>query len=72
MTVVDLDGPSLCAEDPYIGGPSFEGACIRMNETPGLGIIGVKDGYVESWQPIGEQPIGEKASASSKKQKETK
>ncbi len=72
VTVVDLDGPSLCAEDPYIGGPSFEGACIRMNETPGLGIIGVKDGYVESWQPIGEQPIGEKASASSQKQKETK
>lgn len=67
VTVVDLDGPSLCAEDPYIGGPSFEGACIRMNETPGLGIIGVKDGYVESWQAI-----GEKVSASSKKQKETK
>ncbi len=67
VTVVDLDGPSLCAEDPYVGGPSFEGACIRMNETPGLGIVGVKDGYVESWQSI-----GEKTSVSPKKQKETK
>ncbi len=67
VTVVDLDGPSLCAENPYIGGPSFDGASIRMNETPGIGIIGVKDGYVEKWQAI-----GEKAAASPKKPKEAK
>ena len=34
----DLDGPSLCAENPYTGGPLYEGARIRMTETPGIGI----------------------------------
>lgn len=41
ITRADLDGPSLCKTDPYIGGPIFEGARIRMNETPGMGISGV-------------------------------
>ncbi|MDO4286078.1 MAG: dipeptide epimerase [Eubacteriales bacterium] len=52
VTAVDLDGPSLCAEDPYIGGPRFEGAAIRMNETPGLGIIGIKEAYLSDWQEL--------------------
>ena len=34
----DLDGPSLCAENPYTGGPMYEGARIRMPEIPGIGI----------------------------------
>ncbi len=34
----DLDGPSLCAENPYTGGPVYEGARIRIPETPGIGI----------------------------------
>ncbi len=41
ITRADLDGPSLCKEDPYIGGPSYIGSRILMNETPGLGITGV-------------------------------
>lgn len=38
ITRADLDGPSLCLEDPYEGGPVYEGPWIRMNETPGIGI----------------------------------
>lgn len=38
ITRADLDGPSLCREDPYEGGPVYEGPWIRMNETPGIGI----------------------------------
>ena len=38
VTRCDLDGPSLCAEDPYEGGPLFEGPRITMTEAPGLGI----------------------------------
>lgn len=41
ITRADLDGPSLCAVDPYIGGPVFDGPVIRMNDTPGLGITDV-------------------------------
>ncbi len=41
ITRVDLDGPSLCREDPYAGGPVFEGSMIRMNDTPGIGITQV-------------------------------
>jgi len=36
--MADLDGPSLCREDPYEGGPEYLGAMIRLNETPGIGI----------------------------------
>ena len=32
VTRADLDGPSLCAIDPYAGGPEFEGAVIRMTD----------------------------------------
>ena len=38
ITRADLDGPSLCREDPYIGGPVFVGPRIVMNEDPGMGI----------------------------------
>lgn len=43
ITRADLDGPSLCRTDPYAGGPVFDGPVIRMNETPGIGITGIKD-----------------------------
>ncbi len=38
ITRADLDGPSLCRTDPFPGGPVYEGAYIRMNESPGIGI----------------------------------
>lgn len=41
ITRADLDGPSLCKEDPYTGGPIYEGNKIIMNESPGLGITEV-------------------------------
>ena len=41
ITMADLDGPSLCAENPYAGGPVYEEAYIYMNETPGIGITRV-------------------------------
>ena len=41
VTRADLYGPSLCSEDPYTGGPVFEGSRILMNEAPGLGITAV-------------------------------
>ncbi len=39
ITRADLDGPSLCRTDPYEGGPVYDGPWIRMNRTPGLGIV---------------------------------
>lgn len=41
VTRADLDGPSLCSIDPYEGGPDYDGATIRMNDLPGIGITGV-------------------------------
>lgn len=38
ITMADLDGPSLCACEPFPGGPRFEGAVIDLNDTPGIGI----------------------------------
>jgi o-succinylbenzoate synthase len=38
ITRADLDGPSLCLTDPYIGGPIFQGSKIVMQEASGLGI----------------------------------
>ncbi len=38
----DLDGPSLCASDPYIGGPIYDESRIIMNQTPGLGVTAIK------------------------------
>lgn len=40
ITRADLDGPSLCMEDPYIGGPLYRGRKIVMNESWGMGITG--------------------------------
>ena len=37
----DLDGPSLCAENPYTGGPVYRGARILLPELPGIGIENV-------------------------------
>lgn len=42
ITMADLDGPGLCSEDPYEGGPLFEGPRISLPNTPGLGITGVR------------------------------
>lgn len=39
ITMVDLDGPSLCAKDPIEGGPIFEGENIQMIDKPGLGFL---------------------------------
>ena len=41
VTRADLDGPSLCAEDPFTGGPDYDGPVIRMNDLPGIGITTV-------------------------------
>lgn len=41
ITRADLDGPSLCREDPYEGGPVYGGSKIYMNEAYGLGITRV-------------------------------
>jgi L-alanine-DL-glutamate epimerase-like enolase superfamily enzyme len=39
ITMADLDGPTLCKEDPYEGGPKFLANKIFLNETIGLGIM---------------------------------
>jgi o-succinylbenzoate synthase len=41
ITMADLDGPSLCREDPYSGGPLFEGPKILLPEDAGIGITGM-------------------------------
>lgn len=38
ITKADLDGPSLCKVDPFLGGPDYEESYIRMNDKPGIGI----------------------------------
>lgn len=38
ITRADLDGPSLCSEDPYIGGPLFDEAAVTMSDDPGIGV----------------------------------
>ncbi|MDF2473901.1 MAG: Mandelate racemase/muconate lactonizing protein [Anaerocolumna sp.] len=42
ITRADLDGPSLCLTDPYIGGPNFQGPRILMQEIAGLGITDIR------------------------------
>ncbi|MEK4386565.1 dipeptide epimerase [Solibacillus sp. FSL W7-1464] len=39
VTMVDLDGPSLCSEDPIEGGPIFKGENIQMADAPGIGLL---------------------------------
>ena len=38
VTMCDLDGPSLCSENPYTGGPVYDGPKIFLPELPGIGI----------------------------------
>ena len=38
ITRADLDGPSLCALDPYTGGPEFRESTISMTGDPGIGV----------------------------------
>lgn len=42
----DLDGPSLCAENPYEGGPVYREQKIFLPETPGIGITRVPVDFV--------------------------
>ena len=42
ITKVDLDGPSLCAFNPVEGGVVFDESEIRLPDTPGLGITGIR------------------------------
>lgn len=37
ITMVDLDGPSLCVKDPIVGGPVFENDRITMTDAVGIG-----------------------------------
>ncbi len=41
ITRCDLDSPSLCAQDPVLGGMVIDGPWLCMNDEPGLGINGV-------------------------------
>lgn len=41
ITKIDLDGPSLCSEDPIIGGSVINESIITLSEEPGLGIKSV-------------------------------
>jgi L-Ala-D/L-Glu epimerase len=41
ITLIDLDGPALCAFDPLDGGVRFDGAHIDFSHAPGLGIRAV-------------------------------
>jgi len=41
FTMCDLDGPSLCAENPYAGGPVYQEHQIFLPETAGIGITRV-------------------------------
>ncbi len=38
ITMADLDGPSLCASEPFPGGPVFDGPTIRLCGSPGIGL----------------------------------
>ncbi|MHC9086123.1 dipeptide epimerase [Luteimonas sp. RIT-PG2_3] len=44
ITKVDLDGPSLCAFDPVVGGVTFNESEISISDAPGLGIREIR-GY---------------------------
>ena len=48
VTVTDLDGPMLCAENPYAGGTVFDGPEIRLNRSPGLGIERIDPSHLKS------------------------
>lgn len=46
VTMVDLDGPGLCAADPFTGGPVFDGPRILLGTAPGIGVEPTT-GYLE-------------------------
>jgi len=46
ITKFDLDGPSLCREDPIIGGSTFDEKLITVSDAPGLGIRGIEEGKI--------------------------
>lgn len=39
IAAVDLDGPLLCAEDLFIGGPVFDGRTIALTDAKGIGLV---------------------------------
>lgn len=41
ITKIDLDGPSLCAFNPVVGGVTFNESEISISDAPGLGIVQV-------------------------------
>lgn len=41
ITMVDLDTPSLCAQDPFFGGPVYSAASILMPDSYGIGIASI-------------------------------
>ena len=49
VSLCDLDGPSLCAENPYTGGPVYREQQILLPETPGIGITDI---------PVRFEPVG--------------
>jgi len=38
VTMADLDGPMLCASDPFTGGPMFNNSRIVLSNEPGIGV----------------------------------
>ena len=46
ITRIDLDGPSLCREDPVEGGSVFDEQLITVSDAPGLGITGIDPSYL--------------------------
>lgn len=47
ITKADLDAADLLAEDPIVGGITYDKNTIILNETPGLGITDIKN-----WQKV--------------------
>lgn len=41
ITKIDLDGPSLCSENPVHGGSNFNDREIEVSQAPGLGGTGI-------------------------------
>jgi len=38
ISMADLDGPMLCASDPFTEGPLFDGPLISFTDEPGIGV----------------------------------
>ena len=48
ITMCDLDGPALCAVNPFTGGPLYQGAKICPGTLPGIGL----EGLPVQWQEV--------------------